>query len=140
MVDRLSPEKRSALMGRIKGKNTKPELLVRRMLFAMGYRYRLHDRSLPGSPDLVFSKRRAAVFIHGCFWHDHAGCRLAYKPKSNAGFWAAKIQRNAERDVESLEKLAANGWRTLVVWECELTSPEAVKAALVDFLGPPSSS
>ena len=105
------------MMSGIRGKNTRPEIAIRRCLFARGFRYRLHARGLPGRPDMVLAKYRAAVFVHGCFWHGH-DCRLFRMPASNRTFWAAKIEGNRARDREVLEKLAQTGWRTLVIWEC----------------------
>lgn len=106
-------------MSRIRGKNTKPEMIVRRGLHALGLRYRLHDRQLPGSPDLVFTGRRAAIFVHGCFWHGH-DCPLFRLPSTRTDFWSAKIERNRERDAQALEALHSGGWRSLVIWECAL--------------------
>lgn len=117
MVDRLTGEQRSRNMSRIRGKDTKPEMVIRRLLHGMGYRYRLHRRDLPGSPDIVLPKHRVAVFVHGCFWHGH-GCHLFRWPATREEFWKAKIARNIERDAEALTALNAAGWRTLVVWEC----------------------
>lgn len=114
---------RSAHMSRIGQKNTKPELQVRRALFAAGFRYRLHDRSLPGSPDLVFPRWRTAMFVHGCFWHGH-DCRLFQLPKSNVEFWSEKIARNRERDQLVAKRLVEAGWHVFVVWECEIRGPK----------------
>lgn len=104
-------------MAGIRGRNTRPEIAVRRCLFARGFRYRLHAAGLPGRPDMVLAKHQAAVFVHGCFWHGH-DCRLFHMPASNRSFWTAKIRRNRARDREVLQKLAQLGWRTLVIWEC----------------------
>lgn len=119
-------------MASIGGKNTVPELAVRRLAHALGYRFRLHRRDLPGSPDLVFVKQRKIVFVHGCFWHGHACKRL---PKSNVGFWADKIEKNRARDVRNLADLRRLGWKTLVVWQCQTKDPQAVVARLRRFLG-----
>jgi DNA mismatch endonuclease, patch repair protein len=119
MVDIVSPEKRSRMMSGIKGKNTKPELIVRKELFRRGFRYKLHDKKLPGKPDLVFPKCKAVVFIHGCFWHRH-DCYLFKWPKSNRDFWLEKLTANAERDKKHCEQLEGKGWRVKVVWECAL--------------------
>lgn len=121
-------------MRRVKGKDTGPELTVRRLLHGLGYRYRLHRRDLPGSPDLVFPWRRVALFVHGCFWHGHDCARGARAPKQNAAYWAAKIDRNRSRDVETERALAALGWRPIVVWECELKDRAALTARLVQAL------
>lgn len=136
MVDTMTPEARSRLMSRIRGKDTKPEWKVRRLLHALGYRYRLHVRKLPGTPDLVFPSRRAVVFVNGCFWHWHAACRP--KPLTALPpFWQAKLARNQTRVPEVAAKLEALGWRSLSVFECELKDMAAVEARLVEFLGPP---
>jgi DNA mismatch endonuclease (patch repair protein) len=113
---------RSELMSRIKGAHTKPEMLLRRALHARNLRYRLHVRSLPGRPDLVFRSRRAVIFVNGCFWHGHA-CHLFQWPKSNVPFWRSKITRNKERDDQNIRRLLADGWRVLTLWECALRGP-----------------
>ena len=135
-MDTLSPADRSALMARIRGKDTKPELAVRRALHALGYRYRIHGRGLPGKPDLVFAKRRTAIFIHGCFWHRH-DCKKASTPKSRQDYWTAKFAANVERDRRHAEALAADGWRVFVAWECEIEKDATLLKRLVRFLGPP---
>jgi DNA mismatch endonuclease (patch repair protein) len=119
VADVLTPEQRQLNMSRIKGKNTKPEMLVRSGLHARGLRYRLHDRLLPGRPDLVFRKYNTALFIHGCFWHAH-GCLLSKLPETRQDFWKAKLLANAARDRVAAKELRANGWRVLVIWECAL--------------------
>ena len=136
MTDILTPLERSALMGRIRNEDTKPELFVRRALHALGYRFRTHVRSLPGRPDLVFSKRRRAVFVHGCFWHRH-GCRKTYTPKSRERFWQTKFAANTDRDKRAQEQLACDGWRIFVAWECEVKADDMLLDRLVAFLGPP---
>ena len=118
-ADIVSPEQRSYIMGRIRGKDTKPEIIVRSICHSMGLRYRLHRKDLPGSPDLVFPKFRLCLFVHGCFWHRHSGCQYAYTPKSRTEFWLSKLTRNTERDLEVQNALQALGWHTEVVWECE---------------------
>lgn len=133
-MDRLTPERRSWLMSRVRSKNTKPELTVRRLVFGMGYRYRLHSKNLPGKPDLVFPARRKAILVHGCFWHGHEGCRLSRTPKSNADFWLAKIVSNRERDARIITELNALNWAVLTVWQCELKDPEAIAAKIHEFL------
>lgn len=135
MADRLSPQGRSALMSRIGAKNTKPEMAVRRMLHALGYRYVLHDKRLPGTPDLVFPARRKAVFVHGCFWHGHS-CGRGFRPSSNAEFWSAKIDGNRARDRRNVRALRTQGWRALTVWECGLhpKAMDALRRRLVTFL------
>ena len=123
-MDVVSAEQRSAMMSRIRGRDTKPELVVRRLAHALGYRFRLHRRDLPGAPDLVFSGRKKVVFVHGCFWHRHPGCRFAYHPKSNVEFWQKKFESNTERDARVLRELQQGGWSPLVVWECEISDVE----------------
>jgi DNA mismatch endonuclease (patch repair protein) len=118
MADIVSASVRSRMMGGIKGKNTKPEIVVRSYLFAAGYRFRLHRRDLPGAPDIVMPGRRVAVFVHGCFWHRHAGCRYAKLPSTRPEFWRGKLEDNSERDARASDALLAQGWRVLVVWEC----------------------
>ncbi len=121
-MDVFTTEERSALMSRIRGKDTKPELTVRRLVHALGYRFRLHRRDLPGAPDLAFPGRRKVVFVHGCFWHQHPGCRYAYRPKSNLEFWKSKLAANTRRDACVLQKLREEGWSPLVIWECEISN------------------
>ncbi|MDQ0924747.1 DNA mismatch endonuclease (patch repair protein) [Pseudarthrobacter sp. W1I19] len=138
MADKLTPERRSWNMARIRGKHTKPELLVRRLLHAKGYRYRLHGRAggtrLPGNPDLVFAGRRKVIFVNGCFWHFH-DCRVGqHAPKANAEFWAAKRERTKERDASQRRLLEDAGWEVLTLWECELKNSSALESQLVRFL------
>ncbi|AOJ82443.1 very short patch repair endonuclease [Burkholderia sp. MSMB617WGS] len=121
-------------MSRIKGKDTKPELIVRSLIHRMGYRYRLHRKGLPGRPDLVFAKRRKAIFIHGCFWHRHEGCHLARLPKSRLDFWLPKLEANAARDKEVEQRLAELGWKVLTIWECEVKEEEALTSRIRAFL------
>jgi len=119
-ADIVSPAVRSSMMSRIRGKNSRPELALRKQLFAAGYRFRLHRRDLPGSPDIVLPKYRAVVFVHGCFWHRHEGCSKSTTPSSNAAFWATKFASNVRRDAAAIDRLVALGWRVAVVWECAL--------------------
>ncbi|QCN97059.1 DNA mismatch endonuclease Vsr (plasmid) [Azospirillum argentinense] len=137
MTDRLTPAERSANMARIRGRNTKPELTVRRLLFGMGYRYHLHPADLPGRPDIVFRKRRAVIFIHGCFWHSHS-CSAGRIPKTRTEFWESKLLGNKQRDARQQDELGALGWKVLVVWECETRDPTGLTEKLRTFLGPPS--
>ena len=116
--------------------NTKPELLVRRTLFRLGYRYRLHRNDLPGKPDIVFPSRRALIQVHGCFWHQHNGCSLGTMPRTNIPYWSAKLARNVARDRQSIEALEALGWRVLVVWECQAQEPNLAAQKVKKFLGP----
>lgn len=135
-MDIVSPEKRSRMMAGIKGKNTRPEMLVRRLVHGMGFRYRLHRKDLPGSPDLVFPRLRKVIFVHGCFWHRHPGCGLAYTPKSNTQFWLEKLEANTRRDARSLKALDALGWEILIVWECEVSDLPSLSLKLASFLAP----
>jgi DNA mismatch endonuclease, patch repair protein len=125
---------RSRLMSRVRGRNTKPEMVVRRLVHAMGYRHRLHRRDLPGTPDLVFPARRKIVFVHGCFWHRHPGCRHATSPKTRQGFWEHKFQENVERDRRKLESLVRLGWQSLVIWSCETSDTVSLEMKLRRFL------
>lgn len=118
MIDVVSEKTRSLMMSGIKGKNTKPEILVRKALFSEGYRFRLHRKDLPGSPDIVLPSRKLAIFVNGCFWHGHTGCQLAKMPATRPEFWRAKLERNRIRDLEAIGTLEKLGWRVLVVWEC----------------------
>lgn len=130
MVDRLTPERRSWLMSRVRGKSTLPEMAVRHMAHAMGMRYRLHRRDLPGRPDLVFPRHRTVVFVHGCFWHQHNGCQKATLPKSRTEYWQAKFQGNVTRDERNETKLIQMGWRVLTIWECETKNSDLLRAKL----------
>lgn len=136
MTDSLSPEQRSERMSRVRSKDTGPEFRVRRVAHALGYRYRLHRRDLPGKPDLVFPGRRKVIFVHGCFWHRHTdpACKLARLPKSRLDFWLPKLQGNRERDLRNQQALRAMGWEVLVVWECELGERAALEYKLRRFL------
>ena len=125
MTDVFSPEKRSAVMRRVKGRDTSPEIAVRRILRTAGIGYRLGGSGLPGKPDIVMKGRRTVVFVHGCFWHGHDCARGSRKPKQNADYWAAKIGRNVARDADVSARLIADDWRVITVWECELKSPDA---------------
>jgi DNA mismatch endonuclease, patch repair protein len=120
-------------MARVRSKNSRPELAVRKLVFSLGYRYRLHARELPGCPDLVFRPRRKVIFIHGCFWHRHPNCALARMPKSRLEFWESKLQGNRERD-DRRKALAREGWKVLTIWECELSNPERQKKIIRRFL------
>lgn len=122
MAEKKEPLTRSQMMARIRSADTKPELVLRKALHAIGYRFRLHVRSLPGCPDIVMRKYRCAIFVHGCFWHGHDGCRNFRIPKTRPEFWSAKIRSNRDRDRRSVEALLGAGWRVLVVWECATRS------------------
>jgi len=134
-MDPLSPAERSERMARIRAKNTKTEMAVRRLVHAMGYRYRLHSRKLPGKPDLVFSGRRKVILVHGCFWHLHENCTRYKYPRSRLDFWAPKLEANRKRDQEVGRQLAELGWGALVIWECELRDEKKLAATIRDFLG-----
>ncbi len=127
---------RSRIMAAIRGKDTKPELLVRRLAHALGYRYRIHVRKLPGTPDLVFGPRKLAVFVHGCFWHRHEGCCRATLPGTRTAFWREKFERNVARDHRNQADLEARGWRVEVIWECETRDKAALKERIEGLLGP----
>ncbi|WP_265519216.1 very short patch repair endonuclease [Nitratireductor luteus] len=129
-MDVVSSDRRSAMMARIQGRNTKPEMVVRKIAHRLGYRFRLHRRDLPGSPDLVFPGPKKVVFVHGCFWHSHEGCRFAYKPKSNVEFWESKLRKNVERDIRVQGELECMGWDVLIIWECETVDNDLVVAKL----------
>lgn len=129
MADFLTPEERSARMSRIRGKDTVPELALRRALHGMGFRYRLHGEGLPGRPDMVMRRHKAVVFVHGCFWHRHAGCKIAATPKSNIEFWSRKFEANVQRDKRNISDLTDLGWRVFVAWECELAPARVQETA-----------
>ena len=131
MVDIVTAEKRSAMMAGIRSKNTKPEVHVRKLLHAMGFRFRLHRKDLPGHPDIVLPKYRTAIFVNGCYWHGHENCRLFRLPKSRTEFWTKKISANRERDACNFNKLTAYGWRIIVIWECAI--PPKVRKDLPDL-------
>jgi DNA mismatch endonuclease (patch repair protein) len=136
-MDIVDHETRSRMMAGIRGKNTKPELVVRRTAHQLGYRFRLHRRDLAGTPDLIFPGRRKVVFVHGCFWHRHPGCRRATSPKSNTEFWQLKFSANQARDASAIANLTSGGWDPLVIWECESADPGRVAGRLTAHLGPP---
>lgn len=132
MTDIVDRATRSRMMSGIRGRDTKPEIIVRKYLHAVGLRFRIAPRNLPGKPDIVLPKYRAAVFVHGCFWHRHEGCKYAATPKSNAEFWQKKLDANVARDRRASEQLAHLGWRTIVIWECDLTT-ERLQALATDI-------
>src|SRR5262245_4504876 len=136
-MDTLTPRQRSERMARIRGRDTGPEATVRRLVSSIGYRYRLHVRSLPGCPDLVFHRQRKAIFVPGCFWHRHSdtGCRLARLPKSRLEFWLPKLESNSQRDKHNLLTLRRSGWKALVIWECQLGNLNSLTHRLQRFLG-----
>ena len=133
LTDRLTPDQRRHLMQQVKGKNTRPEMIVRSLLHRLGYRFRLHRKGLPGTPDVVFPSRRIALFVHGCFWHGH-GCRIGQLPKSRLDYWQPKITANRDRDACKETALESVGWRVAVVWQCELADLEGLAARLKTLL------
>lgn len=134
MTDRLSSKDRSRVMARVRGKNTTPEMVVRKTLHSLGYRFRLHRKDLPGHPDVVLPTHGAVVFVHGCFWHRHPGCKRATEPATNADFWSKKLAGNVARDAKQVEALDRLGWRVLVVWECETKDLQSLADILTRFL------
>jgi DNA mismatch endonuclease, patch repair protein len=134
MADLLSPERRSANMSRIRSKGSVPEITVRQMAHQLGFRFRLHQKDLPGRPDLVFPRLRKIVFVHGCFWHQHQKCREGRIPASNRDYWAPKLERTQVRDRRAMEMLEADGWRLLTIWECELEQSLEWSERLREFL------
>lgn len=134
MTDIVSPERRSQIMGCVKSKNTAPELVVRRLAHRLGYRFRLHRKDLPGSPDLIFPRHAKAILVHGCFWHGHERCRRGALPKSRIEYWTEKISSNKERDQRKLAELEEAGWEVLVVWECETRNTEALFERIERFM------
>ena len=124
MADFLSKEKRSWLMRRVRSGNTKPEIAVRSMLHNMGFRFRLHSKDLPGKPDIVLKKYHTAIFVNGCFWHRHHGCKKCTTPKSNSQFWVNKFQENEERDKKNCKELKSKGWQVIILWECEISNKD----------------
>lgn len=134
-MDILSVKERSNRMSKIRATDTRPELVVRRLLFSLGYRYRIHDRKLPGTPDIVFRSKKKVIFVHGCLWHSHdcrAGCR---RPKSNTEYWDAKLDSNRVRDESNADSLSRLGWRTLTVWECDVASREGIEKTQARIIG-----
>ena len=136
MTDVVTPAVRSRMMSGIRGKDTRPEMAVRRFLHRAGLRFRLHDRSLPGAPDMVFPRHGAVVFVHGCYWHRHEGCKYASTPASNVEFWQRKFADNVRRDRDTVHMLIKSGWRVFILWECALRHPEfdAILAWLPDAI------
>ena len=136
MADTLSKQERSLRMSLIRGKDTGPEMAVRKLVHGLGYRYRLHGSAVPGKPDLVFAARKKTIFVHGCFWHRHPdrACKLARMPKSRLDFWAPKFEKNRQRDERVANELAEQGWQALTIWECELDDMAAVAEQVRSFL------
>lgn len=140
MADILTISERSFRMSLIKSRDTKPELIVRRLVFSMGARYRLHRRDIAGTPDMAFIGKRKVIFVNGCFWHAHLGCKKSTTPKSNQNYWIPKLNRNVERDKAAKEKLTLDRWEYLVIWECEVSNAEKLKARIARFLNLESDS
>lgn len=136
-ADIFTPEKRSDVMRKIKNKNTKPELAVRSLSHRLGFRFRLHRNDLPGKPDMVFPKYQLCLFVHGCFWHQHPGCKYAYQPKSRPEFWSSKLCKNVLRDMKVQQELITRGWKVGVIWECETKNPDLLEQRLIAILGKP---
>lgn len=136
MVDKFSKHKRSEIMSHIKSKNTKPEITVRKIIYSLGYRYRLHRKDLPGKPDLAFIKKKKVIFINGCFWHGHSGCKKSALPDTNYEFWNKKIKNNVNRDTLNYKRLKDMGWKYLVIWQCEIKNDnlENIKSNIIHFL------
>jgi DNA mismatch endonuclease (patch repair protein) len=132
-MDTITQTARSLLMSRIRSKDTRPELEVRRILHRLGYRFRLHRKDLPGRPDIVLPRHRKIVLVHGCFWHGHT-CRLASKPKSNSSYWSEKIVKNQERDVRNLNALQAANWTVLELWECDIRKMDGLEQTISEFM------
>lgn len=132
-MDKLTPEHRSWNMSRIKSGNTKPELIVRSILHRMGFRFRLHRKDLPGKPDIVLPKYKTVIFVHGCFWHRHEGCKYAYTPKSRVDFWEAKFKANMKRDIEVKKQLDELNWHFFVIWECELSNIDTLNRQIQKY-------
>lgn len=134
MTDVFNKNKRSQIMSRIGGKNTKPEIIVRKLLHSLGYRFRLHRKDLPGKPDIILPRWKAVIFVHGCFWHGHKGCKRAGRPQTHADFWKNKIEGNMKRDAANIEQLVKLGYRCLVIWQCETKEIEILREKLTAFL------
>ena len=137
VIDRLSKKDRSAIMSRIRSRDTKPEKIVRSLLHQMGYRFRIHEQQLPGSPDIVLRPRKKVIFVNGCFWHQHSAksCKLSKVPKSNLGYWLPKLKRNRARDRKVHRELRLAGWQIMTVWECQTENLPALERRLTKFLG-----
>jgi DNA mismatch endonuclease (patch repair protein) len=133
-MDSLSKKRRSEIMSRIRSKHSVPELKVRSLIHRQGYRFRLHSKTLPGKPDLVFVGRKKIIFVHGCFWHSHSGCPKGRPPKSNLEFWLKKLEANKRRDAQARRKLRSQGWRVLTVWQCQLKHADSLMNRIVAFL------
>jgi DNA mismatch endonuclease (patch repair protein) len=134
MPDRLTPEQRSHQMALVKSKDTGPEMIVRRLVYSLGYRYRLHSTKLVGKPDLVFASRKKVIFVHGCFWHRHSGCKHATTPATRQDYWLTKFSRTVERDKRTIDELKNIGWDVFIIWECEVKNTNQIISAIINFL------
>lgn len=134
MTDSLDKQSRSKVMSKVRHKDTRPEMVVRRLIHGLGFRYRLHAKDLPGKPDITFRKKRKVIFVHGCFWHRHSECKLARLPKSRTDFWVPKLERNKIRDEKVIAQLIEEGWEVLVIWECQTNDIEQLEKKLLSFL------
>jgi len=134
MSDVFSREKRSWIMARISGRDTKPEIIVRKIVYGLGYRYRLNVRKLPGAPDIVLAKHKKVIFVHGCFWHGHKNCVRAKRPQTHTAFWNKKIDSNIKRDIESIKLLRKAGWKIFVIWSCQTNKPDRLAGRISQFL------
>lgn len=134
MTDTCTPEQRSSVMRRIRSKDTKPEMVVRKLVYSMGYRYRLHVSKLPGKPDIVMAGRRKIIEIRGCFWHQHKNCPFGRMPKSRLDYWQSKLTKNTKRDLLNVDKLTSDGWDVLIIWECETQDIDQLQFKLQSFL------
>ncbi|MGH9839078.1 MAG: very short patch repair endonuclease [Blastocatellia bacterium] len=135
MADVFTPEQRSLVMASVHEKNTTPELAVRSLLHRMGCRFRLHRKDIPGKPDIVLPRHKKSIFVHGCFWHQHKGCKHAARPTSNTDYWNKKLDRNIERDKANRKKIGELGWKVMVIWECETRNHELLADKLLKFIG-----
>jgi len=137
MTDSITTERRSDNMRKIRSKDTKPEMRIRKLLFGLGYRFRLHRKDLPGKPDIVFTGRKRVIFVHGCFWHQHQDCREGRLPGSRQEYWIPKLKNNISRDQKHTVELQKLGWKVLVIWECQITNIDRTEDMMLKFLGPP---
>jgi|ERR1041384_8821713 DNA mismatch endonuclease (patch repair protein) len=136
MADKFTPDERSRIMSRVKGKNTQPEKIVRTLLHSLGYRFRLHRKDLPGNPDIVLPRHKRVIFVHGCFWHGHEGCPRAARPTTNVDFWNRKIDGNIKRDKKVRKELRSLDWEILIIWQCQTRSTDALRMRIEKFLKP----
>lgn len=133
-MDNMTRSQRSRTMARIKSKNTVPEIFVRKIIFRLGFRYRIHQRRLPGNPDIAFASKKKVIFVHGCFWHSHKNCKKSTSPKSNTAYWIQKLKENTARDLYVKKQYKSMGWSLLVIWECQLDDPQRLETRINKFL------